>query len=484
MCRARVRSNQWRTEDVFDDAREAMSLFETAGEVDLAIDAASLGAAFASRLGELALAAELATRAIIGQDAVTDDRLRAEIANRLGIFCYSFLDYERAVEQFEASLAAAERVPSPDKVCRQLHNIADALLLAWRQRRTAHLEPPPEWLDRAEEAVRRLLAEGTAEIHRRTGCHRLTAEILCERGRHEEALGLLEEFRSQTAAISQEAQRAALALVEGRCLRLAGRADEAVALVRRAVQFAEASGDDHELMLALEELAACEAAAGDFPAALETAMEVKARMWAIHQRQTRHLVQEVWDRAEIERDRDDFQAQAAKSARSAEQDELTGAGNRRLLERFLDESSAHQTNVIIIMVDVDHFKEINDTQGHHTGDAVLRRLSQLLVGELRAGQAAVRYGGDEFVLALPGIGLKAAIGFAERLRLAVLGHDWAALAPDLHVSVSIGVAEGLISNSQRVIAAADAQLYTAKHLGRNRVAGASTENLHGLVEAL
>jgi diguanylate cyclase (GGDEF)-like protein len=135
------------------------------------------------------------------------------------------------------------------------------------------------------------------------------------------------------------------------------------------------------------------------------------------------------------------------------------------------------------MVDVDHFKEINDTQGHHTGDAVLRRLSQLLTGELRAGQAAVRYGGDEFVLALPGIGLNAAKGFAERLRLIVLGHDWAALAHDLHVSVSLGVAEGPIRNSQRVIAAADAQLYTAKHLGRNRVAGASTEDLHSLVEA-
>ncbi|HBW21655.1 MAG TPA: hypothetical protein DEH11_22910, partial [Actinobacteria bacterium] len=109
MCRARVRSNQWRTADVCRDARAAMSLFEMAGEPEQAVDAASLGAAHASRLGELSLASELATKSILGLDTVTDGRLLTEIANRLGIFCYSFLDYDRAVELFEVSLAAAER---------------------------------------------------------------------------------------------------------------------------------------------------------------------------------------------------------------------------------------------------------------------------------------------------------------------------------------------------------------------------------------
>ena len=120
-----------------EDAVTAMALFEAAGAVELAIDAASLGAAHASRLGELALASELATKSILGLDSVNDDRLRWEITNRLGIFCYSFFDYERAVEQFEISLAIAERMGDKEKVCRQLHNIADTLLLASRQRQTA-----------------------------------------------------------------------------------------------------------------------------------------------------------------------------------------------------------------------------------------------------------------------------------------------------------------------------------------------------------
>src|ERR1019366_1145059 len=77
MCRARVRSNQWRTADVCDDARAAMRLFEMAGKREQAVDAASLGAAHASRLGELSLASELATKSILALDSVTDD-LRVE----------------------------------------------------------------------------------------------------------------------------------------------------------------------------------------------------------------------------------------------------------------------------------------------------------------------------------------------------------------------------------------------------------------------
>ena len=139
MCRERVRSNQWRTAEACEDAREAMVLFETAGEPERAVDAASLGAAHASRLGELSLASELATKSILALGSVTEDRLRAEIANRLGIFCYSCLDYDRAVEQFEVSLAAAERTGDCEKVCRQLHNIAESLLLAYRQSQISHL---------------------------------------------------------------------------------------------------------------------------------------------------------------------------------------------------------------------------------------------------------------------------------------------------------------------------------------------------------
>jgi diguanylate cyclase (GGDEF)-like protein len=472
MCRARVRSNQWRTAEVCEDARAAMSLFEVAGEPDLAVDAASLGAAHASRLGELALASQLATRSIVALDSVTDDRLRVEIANRLGIFCYSFLDYDRAVDQFEASLAAAERTGDREKVYRQLHNIADALLLASRQRQLSHLETGTERLERAEVAVRRLLVEGTEEMNRRSGSQRLLAEVLCDLGRVDEALRVLDWFEGQSA-VTLAAQRAALAVVEARCLRLVGRVQEAVAAASRAVEIAGASSDDHELMLALEELAADQEAAGDLKGALASAREVKARMWAIHQRQTKQVVQEVWVRADLERDHTHLQTQADEATRSAEEDALTGIGNRRLLERLLQEEAARQTDVAFIIVDVDHFKDINDSLGHGAGDAVLRQLGQLLRSEMRPGQVVARFGGDEFVLALPGVPLAAAEAFAERLRHEIKGHDWTTLALGLHVTASLGVAFGPAIRWQAVVAVADASLYDAKQRGRNAVGATS-----------
>src|ERR1022692_2101410 len=468
MCRARVRSNQWRTADVCDDAMAALWLFEIAGEFQQATDAASLGAAHASRLGELSLASELATRSILDLDSVTDDRLRVEIANRLGIFCYSFLDYDRAVQQFEVSLEAAERMADAGKIYRQLHNIADALLLAFRQGQLSGRAGTAQ-LDRAELTVRRLLVEGTAEMNRRSGSHRLLAEVLCELGRADEAASVIDEFRPGTGAITPAAQRAALAWVEARCLRLTGRAAQAVTPASRAVTIAEASGDAHERMLAIEERAACEEAAGDLQGALRSARKVKALMWAIHQRQTKQLVAETWARVGLERDRRDLQARAAEATRSAETDALTGIGNRRLLERFLGTDAVRDTGVAVIVLDIDHFKTINDTLGHDAGDVVLRRLGQLLRSKARAGQAAVRYGGDEFLLALPGVKLAAARGFADRLRLSVLDHDWAPVAPGLHVTASFGVACGPAASWQAVIAAADTPLYLAKQQGGNAV---------------
>ena len=473
LCRARVRSHASLDREACDDAVEATTLLETAGDSQLAIDAASLGAAHASRLGDVSLASELATKSILGLDSINDDRLLMEVTNRLGVFCYYYLDYERAVEQFEVSLAAAERIADGEKVCRELYNIADALLLASRQQRTSESGTGHERLERAEATARRLLLEETAATTPQLGSRRLLAEVLCELGRVEEALQVLDEFRGETDATISEAEYAELAWVEARCLRLAGRVREALAASRRDVRIVEASGDEHDLMLALEELAACEEAAGDLEGALAVSREVTRHMWQIQQSQTRQLVSQVWARVDLERDRGNLQNQAAEATRSAEQDALTGVGNRRLLERFLSEEAAQQTELACVIADIDSFKEINDTLGHDVGDAVLRQVGSLFASKLRSGQQTIRYGGDEFVVALPGVDLAGARGFAERLRLAVSSLDWTTVAPGLQVTVSLGVACGPAKDWQSAFAAADRRLLAAKRRGRNTVVTAT-----------
>jgi diguanylate cyclase (GGDEF)-like protein len=148
-------------------------------------------------------------------------------------------------------------------------------------------------------------------------------------------------------------------------------------------------------------------------------------------------------------------------------------GNRRLLERFLREEASRHTEVACVIADIDSFKEVNDKFGHDVGDAVLRQIGQLLASKTRHGQLAIRYGGDEFVVAMPGVGLAAARGFAERLRLAVAGLDWTTVAPGVHVTVSLGVACGPAKGWQGALTAADGRLLVAKRQGRNAVVTAS-----------
>ena len=272
-------------------------------------------------------------------------------------------------------------------------------------------------------------------------------------------------------------ERAAVTLVEARCLRLAGREEEALAAARRGVEIVEGSNDEQELVLALEELVACEEAAGDLKNALAHALEAKGHMSAIHHRQTRQLMQQLWTRVDLERDHRTLQTRVTEAARSAEEDALTGVGNRRLLERFLGEEEVRQAKVACIIADIDSFKEINDTFGHDVGDAVLCQVGQLFASKARSGQQVIRYGGDEFVVALSGVDLVAAHGFAERLRLAVSRLDWAAVAPGLQVTVSLGVACGPAKGWRLAFAAADGRLLDAKRHGRNTVVTASIDAL-------
>jgi diguanylate cyclase (GGDEF)-like protein len=373
------------------------------------------------------------------------------------------------MDQFEASLGAAERLGDIEKICRQLHNIADGLLLGIRQKRLAHMQTGDDELVRAEAVVRELFARAPDEFLRRGASHRLLAEVLCEQGRGAEALAVLEQLPDRDEGIAATAQRAALTWIEARCLRLAGRAEEGVAKAARAVEMARHSDDDHDFMVALEELAACQEAAGDNAGALATSREVKASIWNIHHRQTRQLVQEVWGRADFMRDQASLQSQVAEASRRADEDALTGIGNRRILERFLWNEAPGQHLLALVVVDIDNFKEVNDTLGHRVGDDVLKRIGRLLGDKMRAHQVAVRYGGDEFVLGMLGVELQAAADFAERLRRGIEGLDWALLSPGLRITVSQGVASGPRRYSAAVFSAADEALYAAKRAGKNTV---------------
>jgi diguanylate cyclase (GGDEF)-like protein len=128
-----------------------------------------------------------------------------------------------------------------------------------------------------------------------------------------------------------------------------------------------------------------------------------------------------------------------------------------------------------LLLDIDHFKRINDTYGHAAGDAVLRQLAELLKRASRAEDLVFRYGGEEFAAVLPNATARAAVQIAERIRSVVEKYSFLWEGQTIPVTLSIGVASlhGAEMDSQALIQASDAALFEAKRNGRNRVAVAA-----------
>lgn len=156
-------------------------------------------------------------------------------------------------------------------------------------------------------------------------------------------------------------------------------------------------------------------------------------------------------------------------------DGLTGIPNRRHLMEFLERELARATRygrpLALAMLDIDHFKQINDTYSHLAGDAILRRMAADLRTSVRKEQLFARYGGEEFGLVMPETPLSHAQTFCEKLRRRVAETSFTFEHYPIGVTVSIGIATAGEAEEtvEEFIAQADAQLYRAKRLGRNRI---------------
>lgn len=165
----------------------------------------------------------------------------------------------------------------------------------------------------------------------------------------------------------------------------------------------------------------------------------------------------------------------AKTVNLATTDTLTGMFNRRLFDEHLakemQRAQRYSRPLALLMLDIDHFKNINDSHGHPAGDAVLKQLAAIFGHQLRGVDTAARYGGEEFAILLPELDGNLAKEVAERIRLAVAGTAFS--LPDGHtigVTLSIGIAcyPRCADNGEAMIKHADQALYLAKQTGRNR----------------
>ena len=156
-------------------------------------------------------------------------------------------------------------------------------------------------------------------------------------------------------------------------------------------------------------------------------------------------------------------------------DTLTGLGNRRFLEENLEplfQSAWSQgADLVCIAIDMDHFKQVNDTLGHEAGDKLLVFMGELIRGSIRREDFGVRLGGDEFLVLMPDSDLEGGRAYGERVVSLFRQHVRATLPQGVRANLSVGVAavSGGATSGRRLVKAADSNLYAAKRAGRGQV---------------
>lgn len=285
------------------------------------------------------------------------------------------------------------------------------------------------------------------------------AEALAVAGRPEEALAVMESFRVDPAADVLSMVTQFLDCHGCICVAL-GRHEQAIGLFTEALRL---SAGNNTAMWYCEHLAdACEQV-GD----LRSALNYHRRFHALFKQVASENAQRSADVAAIRLETAQARSEIETLRRQSLEDPLTGLANRRFLDHLL---VAAQPGLTVAMIDVDHFKSVNDRFSHQVGDEVLRRLGHLLRTACRDADTAARYGGEEFALLIH----DGMADLAERVRARVEAYDWHRISPGLRITVSIGVAAGDETTSpENLVALADSRLYEAKRAGRNRVVGPS-----------
>jgi diguanylate cyclase (GGDEF)-like protein len=315
-----------------------------------------------------------------------------------------------------------------------------------------------------------------------------TTEALVMLGRADEASRQLAVLEPQLRDSRDTELRAFAIGLEARIGMQRGDADAAASLFGRAIELFDSIDSQDEVPGVLEELSKAEEARGRLPEALNAERRASAmrrarakalgetRMKVVEARYELELARREAEaqrtlEARIDQQRAQLKAQTEALSQAVRTDPLTELGNRRMLQEVatvLGAPSAVPFSVALI--DVDHFKRINDRFSHRVGDRVLQRIADIVRDNCRPTDVAARYGGEEFALVLPGMTRDVAGRVCERLRERIEAFDWASIRDGMAVTVSIGLSADLCpADLEEVLARADLCLYAAKEGGRNQV---------------
>ncbi len=498
-------SHRWRLgefESAVRSAREAGEHWKDLGDPQ-ECDTLCLLAISCSELGLHQEALKAATTAFDKARAGGFDVQIADALNRVGV-CFDRLGDHVQSEKFLLQALGQARALNNDALALSAQNnlMATCISAFYHYRQRDELVLGTGALHRAREHGRLALA-----LARRLGDD---YRLAVTHGNLGEVLGLAGEHAAAHAALAETVERSrrhGYRAVELRSrhniaevLILEGRHDEAVDVLLPTL--AELDGSDHETtrMRVHSALYRAFKARSDFERALHHCEAYHALELHRATQQTRAQARLMVNRLdvenalidgerarmearlqrlrsrELENDKRRLQARAEQLQRDTLEDELTRLANRRRVDADLPRLFARAGTceqplaLALALVDVDHFKSVNDRFGHAVGDDVLRTLAQIFRAKTRPIDLVARMGGEEFLFGLGDTTPATAREACERLRAAVETHPWAQLAEGLSVTISLGLANIRATDTlQALLDRADASLYEAKRRGRNRL---------------
>ena len=436
------------------EAELALALADATGDLPLRIFARRAACLVFGNLGVDDWPDQLTM--ILELTIVAGDRWQEAISrNDLACHLQEVGDAESAEAELQRGLAIARALPGHNGFALGvLHSTrADIGLVARR---------PEEALADAEQAITHLLAGGVPNPYVFGITVRAKVQALMALGRLDDAQASGEGALSRLGDRVPQARILILGTL-AEALRENGRVEEAYDALRRCSELErQAFRELSQLQLSLER------------ATLETgAARREADTLAAKNAELEDLIRQLGEaHAQLEQRTGQLEGLQEQLRDQADRDWLTGLHNRRFLARELERLTAERLAgpFSLAVLDLDHFKSINDRFGHEAGDWVLVRVAALLLGELRQSDVVVRTGGEEFVVLMPGTEARAAVAVCERLRGAIAAAAWDEVVPGAGVTASLGLASaaGVVDPSD-LIALADARLYEAKRAGRDRV---------------
>jgi len=467
------------------DARASVHHLLEAEDLSTAAFATACAAGMAQRTGDISTAIDLAVDALVllPADDLSDESL-VRAANAMAMVFSQLCAFELAIASSRRAFHGSMQLADPTTRSVVAYTLGYCATAAARASGFAD-DQRPALMDDVDNAISWLTSDGADPMERAVLGSGMRAErLLLEHlpNEHDTVRTTLAAERPEFAAQLVVLEQGAISypntaprlaawhrLVTASVLRQLGEAEHAERLLNDAVPELVAAGDEHRVLRAYNERSAARAVSMDLMGALDDAREVArlSRHWQQHQ--VGRLAHQISQRAELEKARSQLRRRADELAKQASEDAVTGLGSRRWLEMRMDELARSDRSGTVIALDLDRFKQVNDTFGHQTGDEVLRLVGDTLRTVVRDEDLVARFGGEEFVILMVDSNRATGAALAERIRSALRHADWETIAVGLAVTISAGVAEGPLAGVRELLRLADTALYEAKRSGRNRV---------------